>query len=224
MMVYRASRIGLSVLAATTLVACASNKPKLADAEFAPIVQIPEPPPVAATGSIYQTGRLGNWFDRRRDFKIGDIVTVIVIEAPSGSNKRSNNMERTTSNNVMPSVQPLLPGVFDGLPLNGTKHSTDSEANTSHGAELKAAVAATVTQVLSNGNLILRGEKQIEFSQGAEKIRVAGIARPDDITSESTIRSERLANAQISYTGSGDMENASKVPWGSGFLMKIWPF
>ncbi|MDP4618472.1 MAG: flagellar basal body L-ring protein FlgH, partial [Burkholderiaceae bacterium] len=80
MMVYRASRIGLSVLAATTLVACASNKPKLADTEFAPIVQIPVPPPAPVTGSIYAGGRNDFFFGRKRDYKVGDIITVVLNE------------------------------------------------------------------------------------------------------------------------------------------------
>ena len=85
-------------------------------------------------------------------------------------------------------------------------------------------MAVTVTQVLSNGNLVVRGEKVLDLSEGSETIRVAGIVRSEDIAPNGTVFSRRLANAQIAYTGTGDLANANKVPWGTGILMKLWPF
>ena len=82
----------------------------------------------------------------------------------------------------------------------------------------------TVTQVLANGNLVVRGEKVLDLSEGSETIRVAGIVRSDDIAPDGTVNSRRLANAQIAYTGTGDLANNSKVPWGTSFLHKFWPF
>ena len=224
MTVYRITRIGLSVLAASTLVACASNKPKMADAEFAPIVQIPVPPPAPATGSIFSGGRNDFFFGRKRDYQVGDIVTVILDEQTQADRSNSTSASRESSNDIMAGVQPKLPGFTKGLALDGSTISSEGSGTTAQSASLTGSIAATVTQVMPNGNLVVRGEKQLDLSEGTETIRVAGIVRTEDVGPNGTVFSRRLANAQISYTGTGDLANASKVPWGTGFLMKIWPF
>jgi len=78
--------------------------------------------------------------------------------------------------------------------------------------------------VMPNGNLVLRGEKQLALTEGSEIIQVAGIIRPDDVAPNNTVQSRRLANAQIAYRGSGDLANATKAGWGTSTLLKIWPF
>jgi flagellar L-ring protein precursor FlgH len=224
MTVYRLTRIGLSVLAAATLVACASNKPKMTEAEFAPIVQIPIQPPAPATGSIFAGGRNDFFFGRKRDYQVGDIVTVILDEQTQADRSNSTKASRDSSNDVMAGIRGKLPGFAKDLPLSGSSISSDGSGTTAQSASLSGSIAATVTQVLSNGNLVVRGEKQLDLSEGTETIRVAGIVRMEDVGPNGTVFSRRLANAQISYTGTGDLANASKVPWGTGFLMKIWPF
>jgi flagellar L-ring protein precursor FlgH len=71
---------------------------------------------------------------------------------------------------------------------------------------------------------VLRGEKQLALTEGAEVIQVSGIIRPDDIAPNNTVQSRRLANAQIVYRGSGDLANATKAGWGTSALLKLWPF
>jgi flagellar L-ring protein FlgH len=81
-----------------------------------------------------------------------------------------------------------------------------------------------VVDVLANGNLVLRGEKQLALTEGAEVIQVAGVIRPEDVAPNNTVQSRRLANAQITYRGTGDLAAASKPGWGTGLLLKLWPF
>jgi flagellar L-ring protein precursor FlgH len=71
---------------------------------------------------------------------------------------------------------------------------------------------------------MVRGEKQLALTEGAEIIQVSGIIRPEDISANNTVKSMRLANAQIAYRGTGDMANAAKAGWGTNALMKFWPF
>jgi flagellar L-ring protein precursor FlgH len=78
--------------------------------------------------------------------------------------------------------------------------------------------------VQENGNLVLRGEKQLSLSEGGEVIQVSGIIRAEDVSANSTVLSRRLANAQISYRGVGDLANATRVGWGTSALLKFWPF
>jgi len=81
-----------------------------------------------------------------------------------------------------------------------------------------------VVEVLANGNLMVRGEKQLALTEGTEVIQVSGIVRPEDVSPNNTLQSRRLANAQIAYRGTGDMASAAKPGWGTSLLYKIWPF
>ena len=91
-------------------------------------------------------------------------------------------------------------------------------------ASLTGSIAVSVIEVMSNGNLVLRGEKQVALSEGAEIIQVGGIVRADDIAPNNTVQSRRLANAQITYRGTGDLAAATRPGWATSFLLKAWPF
>ena len=78
--------------------------------------------------------------------------------------------------------------------------------------------------MFANGNLSVRGEKQLVLSEGPEVIQVAGIIRIEDIAPNGTVQSKRLSNAQIAYRGSGEGADASRAGWGTRALYKYWPF
>jgi flagellar L-ring protein FlgH len=224
-----------AVCAAVVLAGC-SSPPKMAAEEFAPIVQLPPEPERLVTGSIYNGGRNDNWFGRKKDYRVGDIITVILNEQTQANRVTNTSAVRDTSNDVAEGLVPMitgnLPGIVrdragritNGLKLDGSSISSEATGSAAQRASLEGSVAVTVTQVLANGNLVVRGEKVLDLSEGSETIRVAGIVRSDDIAPNGTVFSRRLANAQIAYTGTGDLANANKVPWGTGILMKLWPF
>jgi flagellar L-ring protein precursor FlgH len=230
-----------SVCAAVVLAGC-SSPPKMAAEEFAPIVQLPPEPEKLVTGSIYNGGRNDNWFGRKKDYRVGDIITVILNEQTQANRVTNTSAVRETSNDVaaglVPNLTNNIPGflpranflrdragrLVDGLKLDGSEISSEATGSAGQQASLSGSVAVTVTQVLSNGNLVVRGEKVLDLSEGSETIRVAGIVRSEDIAPNGTVFSRRLANAQIAYTGTGDLANANKVPWGTNILMKFWPF
>jgi len=89
---------------------------------------------------------------------------------------------------------------------------------------LSGSISATVERVLANGNLVIRGEKLLTLSEGTEVIQVQGIIRPDDVQPDNTVLSRRIANAQISYKGTGQLANAQRVPWGTNLFFSLWPF
>jgi flagellar L-ring protein precursor FlgH len=224
-----------TVCAAAVLAGC-SSPPKMAAEEFAPVVQLPPEPEKLVTGSIYNGGRNDNWFGRKKDYRVGDIITVILNEQTQANRTTNTTATRETSNDVaaglVPNIVSNLPGfardragrITNGLKLDGSEISSEATGSAVQNARLDGSVAVTVTQVLSNGNLVVRGEKVLDLSEGSETIRVAGIVRSEDIAPNGTVFSRRLANAQIAYTGTGDLASANKVPWGTGILMKLWPF
>ena len=225
-----------TVCAAAVLAGC-SSPPKMAAEEFAPIVQLPPEPEKLVTGSIYNGGRNDNWFGRKKDYRVGDIITVVLKEETQSNRTTNTSAKRKTANDVAAGLVPkitqnVLPGFTrpwagrftNGLKLDGSEINSEATGTTTQNAKLEGSVAVTVTQVLANGNLVVRGEKVLDLSEGSETIRVAGIVRSEDIAPDGTVNSRRLANAQIAYTGTGDLANNSKVPWGTSFLHKFWPF
>jgi flagellar L-ring protein precursor FlgH len=101
---------------------------------------------------------------------------------------------------------------------------SEGKGNAGQTAELTGAISVTISEVLPNGNLVIRGEKQLALSEGSEFIQVAGIVRPEDVAPDGSVQSRRLANAQIAYRGTGELANASRGGWGTQLLNRFWPF
>ncbi len=232
-------------LAATTctalLAGCATAPAKLAHSpEFAPVH-----PPVAektqaATGSIFNARYSDNWFGRGKTYQVGDIITVLLNEETQSTRTAGTSISRKANNDVVPQglvdrvtglalpgkvLGTRLQGALAGTRLNGeTEITHDGKGNEGSTAELKGALTATVVEVLNNGNLVVRGEKQLALTEGAEIIQVSGIIRPSDISPNNMVQSSRLANAQFAYRSSGALANAANPGWGTRALMKLWPF
>ena len=225
---------------------CASpNAPMAHSPQFAPVLPVAVEKPKMATGAIYNGRQSDNWFGRVRAYNVGDVITVLLNESTQAGRTQSGSVKRAAKNDVIPSaaanpnglnarVQGMhLPTKILGSTLNGIMGGVDlSKANiesvgggeADQKASLIGDVSVTVVDVLANGNLMVRGEKQLALTEGAEIIQVSGIIRPEDISPNNTVQSRRLANAQIAYRGTGDMANAAKAGWGTNALMKFWPF
>jgi len=233
------SLVGIFTLGAG-LTGCASPTPPMAHSpEFQPVFPVATEKPRLATGAIYNGRQSDNWFGRVRAYNVGDLITVLLNESTQAGRLQSNNLKREATNDVVPSglvskVQNLalptrilgskLEGVMNGVNLNSATIESTGTGQADQKATLSGAVAVTVVEVLSNGNLMVRGEKQLALTEGSEVIQVSGIIRPEDVSPNNTVQSRRLANAQIAYRGTGDMANATKAGWGTSALLKLWPF
>ena len=99
------------------------------------------------------------------------------------------------------------------------------EGDSSQGNSLSGNITVTVAEVLSNGNLVIRGQKMLTLNQGDEHIRISGIVRPSDIRSDNSILSSQVADAQIIYTGNGMIADSNNMGWlARVFSSKWWPF
>lgn len=233
----------LAGLLAVVLLAtgCAGTAPqKLSHTpEFAPVLPPPQAQQRAITGAIFQGRASDNWFGHGRRYQVGDILTVLLNESTQAARQQSANVSREASNTVVPEgvtsrVEKLalpgkvlgttLSGVLGGIDLRNAKVDSSGTGQADQRASLSGAVSVSVVEVLANGNLMVRGEKQLALTEGAEVIQVSGIIRPDDISPNNTVQSRRLANAQIAYRGTGDMANAARPGWGTSVLLKLWPF
>jgi flagellar L-ring protein precursor FlgH len=196
--------------------------------EFAPVIPAARERAPHATGSIYHSRISDNFFGRGRNYQVGDVITVILNESTQAARTANTEVNRKSANDMIPMVPTnrlrTMGGIFGGTDLRSASVSSTGKGTADQQASLEGAVAVTVVDVLANGNLVLRGEKQLALTEGAEVIQVAGVIRPEDVAPNNTVQSRRLANAQITYRGSGDLAAASKNCWGTGLLLKLWPF
>jgi len=198
------------------------------DPYFAPVAApgLPKEPP--SNGSLYSRNYAMSLYGDAKAMRIGDIITVILEEQTTSS--KSTNVAVTKDSTI---------GVDEGT-LLGTGISAknlslltnlSSARDFSGGADadqqnsLQGNITVTVADILDNGNLLIRGEKWLTLNRGDEYIRVSGIIRPQDITTDNTIVSNRIANARLSYSGTGELADSNKMGWLSRFFNSpIWPF
>ena len=117
-----------------------------------------------------------------------------------------------------------IAGFNTGVELGGNR-GFNGEADANQSNSLTGSITVTVADVLPNGLLAVRGEKWITLNNGDELIRLSGLIRPDDIGADNSVPSTRIADARITYSGTGAFANASKPGWLSQFFMSpVWPF
>lgn len=222
--------IGVAFCAAN-MTACTSIMPSQAmthSPQFEPVYPVQNARETMATGAIYLGRQSESWFGKRRNFQVGDVITVLLNESTQAARTQNGTVTRDSTNTLIPTgLQNYgagLGGFMKGINMTGGSVSNKGTGAADQQASLSGSVAVSVVEIMANGNLILRGEKQLALTEGSEIIQVAGIIRPDDVAPNNTVQSRRLANAQIAYKGTGDLANATKAGWGTSALLKLWPF
>ena len=219
-------RLSILALGATFVAGCSvlPPTPLTHSAGFAPVYPVATAAPEQATGSLYNAAFGETFLGRGRNFQIGDVITVVLSESTQAARTQKGTVSRTASNNVLPTAT-LGGGLLGSTSaLLGGTISSDGSGTADQTASLSGSVVVTVVDVMSNGNLVVRGEKQLALTEGSEIIQVAGVIRPDDVAPNNTVQSKRLANAQITYRGTGDMAATARAGWGTSGLLKLWPF
>ena len=196
--------------------------------QFEPVYPLQQVRPPLATGAIYVGRQSDSWFGKGRNFQVGDVITVLLNESTQAARSQVGTITRNSTNDMLsPGLAVLgnkLGGVMKGVDFSKTDIANKGTGSADQTASLTGSVAVSVVEVMPNGNLVLRGEKQLALTEGSEIIQVAGIIRPDDVAPNNTVQSRRLANAQIAYRGTGDLANATRAGWGTSALLKLWPF
>jgi flagellar L-ring protein FlgH len=221
-------RLSIVVLALALLAGCMAA-PSRDDGQWAPTA--PVQPAVAAApadGAIYHDTQNMELFADPRAHRVGDILTIVLVESTQASKKASTSTSKTDKADIgAPTI--LGRGVSIGgksanIGLDGER-SFDGTGASTQSNQLTGQITVTVAQRLSNGNLIVRGEKWLTINQGQELVRIAGIVRPQDISPDNSVPSTRVADARISYTGRGTLADANTRGWLSRFFNSKWmPF
>jgi flagellar L-ring protein precursor FlgH len=219
-----------SIVLASGLTGCNVMPPQAMthSPQFEPVYPIQQVQAPIATGAIYVGRQSDSWFGKGRNFQVGDVITVLLNESTQAARSQVGSVTRNSTNDMLSPGLPVLGnklgGIMKGVDFSKTDISNKGTGTADQTASLTGSVAVSVVEVMPNGNLVLRGEKQLALTEGSEVIQVAGIIRPDDVAPNNTVQSRRLANAQIAYRGSGDLANATRAGWGTSTLLKLWPF
>ncbi|MDB9862124.1 flagellar basal body L-ring protein FlgH [Litorivicinus sp.] len=207
---------------------CAPQKIAGPSPDYAPVIPQTAKVGTVPTGSVYNAAHADGWFGEKRAFQVGDIITILLDESLDADASANNTASRKTKNDVLSPLQIAKWGSPGGLFSEDFKQeneiTSDGSGTSDQSASFTGTMTAQVAEVYANGNLLIRGEKIVNFSSGSEVVQVKGIIRPEDIQPDNTVQSRRLAAAQISYTGVGSNANAQRVPWGTNLIFSLWPF
>jgi len=203
-------------------------------------VSIPEPlesPVIPHTqplspGSIY-TGDEGNWIADLRAHRVGDIVTVIILEKASASKEASTQTDKDTgikagiptffglektiaANN--PNIDPsnLIEATF--------KNNFKGSGKTTRKEDLLATLTTQVVKLYPNGNMKIRGGKSVVVNNENQIIYLTGIIRPYDVSAANEVDSSKILNARIAYTGKGIISDKQRPGWLTRIVDRVWPF
>lgn len=150
-------------------------------------------------------------FTDKRGRQAGDVVTVMVMEAAKASNDSRTETNNKNKIGIGSEKGSGLLGWVPGFGVNsGTNLEYDGKGATQRNGALQATVTARIIEVYGNGNLLIEGVKTVTINNEDEILEVRGIVRPDDISPDNTVLSYKLADASISYTGSGVVNSAQE--------------
>ncbi|WP_442909256.1 flagellar basal body L-ring protein FlgH [Halopseudomonas sp.] len=198
------------------------------DPAYAPVLPRTPLPQELNNGAIYQPGFEMSLYNDRKAHRVGDIITITLSERMAAQKKAENEIDKDSSASI---ANPTLlgnvvgaKGLGLGVSLSGQREF-DGSADANQSNSLTGSITVTVAEVLPNGILAVRGEKWITLNQGDELIRISGLVRTDDIGPDNTVLSTRVADARITYSGTGAFANASQPGWlNQFFLSPLWPF
>ncbi|MBK1723668.1 flagellar basal body L-ring protein FlgH [Thiocystis violacea] len=223
---------GLCILAVTGLSACSTlNPPKPGDAaEYRPSAPIAPKPAAANNGAIFQAAQSQGLFEDSKARRVGDLVTVVLAEKTNAKKSSATSTSKDSSMDMAVGDITVAGKTFldNDLSLFGASstggRTFDGSGDSSQSNQLSGEITVTVAEVLPNGNLVIQGEKWLGINQGNEYVRIRGIIRPADVTTDNTIQSTQVANAQLYYGGTGALSDSNAQGWLSRFFNSpIWP-
>ena len=223
-------RVGLGLVVGLALSACGSlPQPVSVDfAELTKVQAIVAPPSAskAATGSLFSKVSYRPAFEDVKARAVGDTVTIQIVERVTASQVSSSTANRTTSSSAAVSAFPVIPvGELAKLKV-GTSSESDfsGDGATQSANTFTGSITATVAEVLPNGHLVVKGEKQIGVNQNVDVLRFSGTVDPRVLQPGSIVNSTQVANARIESKGRGAQAEAQTVGWLTRFFFSFLPF
>ncbi len=200
-------------------------------------VSIPMPPPEeqrsAGANSLWREGARGFFRDQRAR-RVGDLLTVnVVVDDEATLSNESARSRNNTDNLGIPSffgletkLDKIFPSAVDPSSLVGASSDMANlgRGNVRRRESIDFNIAATIVQVLPNGNMVIDGRQEIRVNFEVREIGIAGIVRPEDITPANTISYEKIAELRVAYGGRGQITDVQQPRYGAQVLDIILPY
>lgn len=182
-------------------------------------------------GSIYDPeqgpfGLIGDKTARRP----GDLITIVISENQDVRNQETSDLKRESDLDYSLNAFNIKPNMFSTLPSYGSSSSDQFKGTAQYQktGEFNARITAVVVDALPNGNLVVSGRREIRIDQETKLIEFSGVVRRYDIRPDNTVTSELVADARVSYQGSGPLTRTTNRHGLGGFLHRafvwLWPF
>lgn len=187
----------------------------------------------APTASLFRSGAAGLFRDQRAS-TVGDIVTIRINVQDRASVGNTTARSRTSSENAglgsLFGLENPLGGFLPGNPDTGSlvdlgSSSQSAGSGTTERSEtINMTMAAVVTDVLPNGNMLVRGRQEMRVNFELRELIVTGMIRPQDIARDNSIRHSQIAEARISYGGRGQLTDVQQARWAQQIYDALFPF
>lgn len=186
-----------------------------------PVVAAPTP----ANGAIFQVaGGYAALYEGSRAKRVGDPLTIVLVEKTAASKSSGSNLDSAGGLSITPPTTGAL-ALFKGTDASASGARNFKGTGTADQANsLSGEVSVTVAEVYANGTMLVRGQKRVTLNRGDEFVQIKGIVRPADIDADNRVLSTRVADAQIAYTGKGDVARAARQGWLGHFFSILSPF
>ena len=219
----------LILITLSLLVSGCSSIGGISDPAYQPTAPVmPEAKATYDGGLFYASSNL-YLFEDIKATRVGDLLTVVLSEQTNASKSSSLEADKSSSIDL---PNPTLFGKsdftindYEVLQSSATaSRDIEGEGELTQENSLDGSITVTVTERLPNGYLVIKGEKLLTLNEGSEVVRIDGIVRPTDIDSSNQIESAKIANARITYKGTGVVSDSSKAGWLAKFFMHaVWP-
>jgi flagellar L-ring protein precursor FlgH len=185
-----------------------------------------------SNGSLFSDAH-GGWLEDTRAVRVGDFVVIHIDEQANAKGAASTNMSRqtdgTTGASAMLGFVPALKKAFPDVDPNklvefASKAAFAGSGDTARNGELSGVIAVRVVREMPNGDLFLEGTKVVLINNEEYHLYVSGLARPADIAQDNSIASSRIADAQIEFTGRGDLADQQRKGWLARVVESLNPF
>lgn len=220
------------------LTACATTEVKR-DPDYAAVRPAALPDRQQTNGAIFDVNTNVSYYEDYRASRVGDILTVKLEEKTTAEKKSATKINKSSNNSITsptvlgtgvqfdtPGVLPLESNEDNNLAFDlRSKHDFDGAGDSDLRNKLSGDISVSVVEVLSNGNMVIRGEKVVTINQGNEYLRISGMISPRDLDATNSISSKRIADVQMSYVGDGPTNDANVMGWLSRFFIgSLMPF
>ncbi|MDT7041867.1 flagellar basal body L-ring protein FlgH [Candidatus Nitronereus thalassa] len=226
--VFRSVAPALMVVLAT---ACAQPLPILKEeAKEQKMPDLPMMSPPSTVGSLWQDGNgRAYMFEDLRASRVGDIVVVKIVEDHKGSKSADTTADRDSSydgslGGSFLGLNDLASALVDGVALNASsKNEFEGKGSTSREDTLTGTIAARVVEVLPNGDMRIKGRREVTVNSEKQTMIISGIVRRIDLDTTNTVLSSSIADAQIEYSGLGVVDDVQRPGWGVRIIDWILP-